>query len=333
MTKVSRHRRGLTATLVGAGLLVLMVPFAVMSGHPFLSPAQLWTSLSSTSPTATVIWEFRLPRVLLSVLVGMGLSASGVGLQAFFRNPLADPFILGIASGGALGSAIAFFLNLGPGSVPLWAFVGALGTAYAVYRLGMVQGMLRTETVLLAGVALNALLSSLLALVLYLNSHRLMIGAVYAWLLGGFQMSTWRDLKFFLPYWLIGLLVTAYFWRALNALLFGEEWAHYSGVDIGKVRRWILAAASLCAGAAVSVSGIIGFVGLIAPHFARLLIGPDHRWLLPAATLFAALLLLICDMMSRLILHPTELPIGLFTALLGVPFFLLLLRRTKIAFG
>ncbi len=320
--------------MIGAGGLFLVgsALVALMAGDPFLKPKEL-IGASANPQALTILWQFRAPRVVLATLVGAGLAVSGASLQAFFRNPLADPFILGVASGGALGAAGALLLHLSPGMGSLCGFVGALAAAFTVYRLGAVHGVLRTDTVLLAGVALNALLSSLLSFILYLNAHRLMISAVYAWLMGGFQMATWKDIRFLIPYWALGIVISLYHSRALNALLMGEEWAHYSGVDLTKVRRWILAGAALGAGSCVSVSGVIGFVGLVGPHMARLLIGPDHRLVIPMSCIIGALILLYCDMFSRLIVRPAELPVGLFTAFLGVPFFLFLLRRTRVVYG
>ncbi|MFN4178894.1 MAG: FecCD family ABC transporter permease [Armatimonadota bacterium] len=289
--------------------------------------------IGAANLTTEQIWALRVPRILLAILVGASLASSGTCLQAMFRNPLADPFILGIAAGGALGAAAALLFGLPSFAIPFVAFLGALGTAWIVYRLGRVNGAVRMDTLLLAGVAVNAFLSSMLTLLLYLNAHRLLVSAVYFWLMGGFQMATWREVWMILPYAAIGLALPIYHARALNALLFGEEWAHYSGVEVETVKRWLLLAATLSCGAAVSVAGIIGFVGLISPHLVRLLIGPHHRTLVFGAALFGALLLLCCDTIARVIVKPAELPVGIFTAFLGVPFFLMLLRQTRKVFG
>lgn len=289
--------------------------------------------IGAASLTAEQIWALRVPRILLAILVGASLASSGTCLQAMFRNPLADPFILGIAAGGALGAAAALLFGIPSFVIPLIAFFGALITAWLVYRLGRVNGVVRMDTLLLAGVAMNAFLSSMLTLLLYLNAHRLLVSAVYFWLMGGFQMATWREVWMILPYSLLGLVLPLYHARALNALLFGEEWAHYAGVEVETVKRWLLVAATLSCGAAVSVAGIIGFVGLMAPHLVRLLIGPHHRTLIPGAAIFGAWLLLCCDTIARVIVKPAELPVGIFTAFLGVPFFLLLLRQARKVFG
>lgn len=306
--------------LIG-GVIVLIASALLAS---FLGAAQL---------APEQIWQYRTPRIVLAILVGISLASSGACLQALFRNPLADPFILGIASGGAFGAAAALLFNAPAYVVPLMAFVFALATAWLVYRLGRVNGVVRMDTLLLAGVAINALLSSGLALLLYLNMHRLLISAVYFWLMGGFQTATWREVWMVLPYSSVGALIPLYHARALNALLFGEEWAHYAGVEVEAVKRWMLVAATLSCGAAVSVAGIIGFVGLLAPHLVRLLLGPHHRTLVPGAAIFGALLLLWCDTAARTLAHPAELPVGIFTAFLGVPFFLLLLRQARRVFG
>lgn len=307
--------------VLGAALLFLIVTAVLSSfiGAAALSPEQ--------------IWALRVPRILLAILVGASLASSGTCLQAMFRNPLADPFILGIAAGGALGAAAGLLFGIPSFAIPFIAFIGALATAWLVYQLGRVNGVVRMDTLLLAGVAMNAFLSSMLTLLLYLNAHRLLVSAVYFWLMGGFQMATWREVWMVLPYALLGLFFPVYYARALNALLFGEEWAHYAGVEVETVKRWLLVAATLSCGAAVSVAGIIGFVGLIAPHLVRLLIGPHHRTLVPGAALFGGLLLLSCDTIARVIVKPAELPVGIFTAFLGVPFFLLLLRQARRVFG
>lgn len=302
--------------------LVLLIATAIVAS--FVGAASL---------TAKQIFVFRLPRILLAILVGASLASSGTCLQALFRNPLADPFILGISAGGALGAAGALLLGIPSPYIPSFAFISALGTSWVVYRLGRVNGVVRTDTLLLAGVAVNAFLSSILTLLLYLNAHKLLVSAVYFWLMGGFQMATWREVWMVLPYVLFGSVLPIYHARALNAMLFGDEWAYYTGVEVEVVKRWLLAAAALGCGAAVSVAGIIGFIGLVAPHLVRLLLGPHHRTLIPGAMLFGAWLLLCCDTISRTIARPAELPVGIFTAFLGVPFFLFLLRRARKVLG
>ncbi|MGQ9462275.1 MAG: FecCD family ABC transporter permease [Candidatus Fervidibacter sp.] len=301
---------------------VLLVATAL--GASFVGAANL---------TTEQIWALRVPRVLLSVLVGASLASSGTCLQALFRNPLADPFILGIAAGSAFGAAGALLLGAPSFVIPFASFLAGLTTSWLVYLLGRVNGVVRMDTLLLAGVAVNAFLSSMLTLLLYLNAHKLLVSAVYFWLMGGFQMATWREVWIVLPYALLGLILPIYHARALNALLFGEEWAHYSGVEVETVKRWLLVASALSCGASVSVAGIIGFVGLVAPHLVRLLLGPHHRTLVPGAAVFGGLLLLCCDTVSRTIARPAELPVGIFTAFLGVPFFLFLLRRARKVFG
>ncbi|MCS7191991.1 MAG: iron ABC transporter permease [Armatimonadetes bacterium] len=289
--------------------------------------------IGAANLSAEQIWALRVPRIFLAILIGLSLATSGTCLQAMFRNPLADPFILGLASGGALGAASALLFGVPSFAIPFAAFLTALMTTWLVYRLGKVNGVVRMDTLLLAGVAMNAFLSSILTLLLYLNSHRLLISAVYFWLMGGFQMATWREVWMVLPYAFIGLVLPLYHSRALNALLFGEEWAHYAGIEVEAVKRWLIIAASLSCGAAVSVAGVIGFVGLMAPHFVRLLVGPNHRLLLLGASIFGAWLLLCCDTIARTIAKPAELPVGILTAFLGVPFFLLLLRKAKSVFS
>ncbi len=323
---------------VGMELAIRKIPFhrwqILVIATVFLFVTAYFASLvGAANLAAKEIWALRVPRILLAILVGASLASSGTCLQGLFRNPLADPFILGIAAGGALGAATALFLGVPSFAIPFAAFLSALITAWLIYRLGRVNGVVRMDTLLLAGVAMNAFLSSILALLLYMNAHRLLASAVYFWLMGGFQMATWREVWMVFPYALIGLILPLYHARALNALLFGEEWAHYAGVEVEAVKKWLLVAATLSCGAAVSVAGVIGFIGLVAPHFARILVGPHHRTLIPSAAIFGAWLLLCCDMVARTIIKPAEFPVGILTAFLGVPFFLMLLRKSKGVFG
>lgn len=279
-----------------------------------------------------IIWDLRLPRVLLSILVGSSLAVAGAAMQGLFRNPLADPYILGVSAGAALGasSAIVFKLNFqffGLSTVPLAAFFGSLLAVFLVYQLGRTGTLLPVGTLLLAGVAVGSFFSALTSLLLVFFSDDL--HQVFFWLLGGFSGRGWTHFLMVLPYGLLGQGAIYYYSRELNLALLGEETALNLGVEVEKVRRQLLVVASLTAAASVAASGIIGFVGLIVPHLLRLLVGPDHRFLLPASALGGGLFLLLADTAARTLIPPTEIPVGTITAFFGAPFFLYLLRRRR----
>jgi len=323
--------------------LFLVTAGATLSGSTHISLKEMAaafrtviTTHDATDPAATILWEIRLPRILLTALAGAALAISGACLQGIFQNPMADPYILGLSSGGALGAAIAITFGLdisllGLSSVPLFALVGAMATALAVLRLGQTNGKIRPETLLLAGIAVNAFLSAIVSFLMTLNMERGTFGgnSLYWWLMGGFYTANWVKVQSALPYVLVGALVILLYARDLNLLLMGEESALHLGVEVERAKKLLLLAASLTAAAAVSVSGIIGFVGLIAPHIIRLIVGPDHRRLLPSSALLGAIFLMVCDTLARTLLAPTEIPVGILTAFTGVPFFLYLLKRNR----
>ncbi len=285
---------------------------------------------SAERATADIVLQIRLPRVLLGALVGAGLATSGVLLQALLQNPLADPFVLGISGGAALGGVAALALGAGVGlaalPVPLAAFAGALGATALLYAIAGGAGRAPAQTLLLTGVILNAIASSLIVFLTTAGDLSRVTG-MFLWLIGSIRL---------VDPWLIGgvaallaggLLVGLHDAYALNLLAQGDEQATHLGVDVPRVRRRVLLATALMIGAAVAVSGLVGFVGLIVPHLLRLAIGPDHRLLVPAAALFGAAFVMLADMLARTVLAPTELPVGAFTSLVGGPLFLWLLRR------
>lgn len=276
----------------------------------------------------TIIWQIRLPRVILSALVGVLLAVSGVILQGILRNPLADPYILGVSSGAGIGAAIALSLPfsmmiLGISSIPLFAFAFALAAVFVVYRLSYVKGRSAPETLILAGVAVASFASAILSLIIIVSGR---LQAIYFWLLGSFSLSSWGDVWNLLPYSVVGIVIAYFYSKELNALLLGEEIALTLGVEVEKIRVRLILVASLMTAAAVSVSGLIGFVGLIIPHFVRLLIGPNHRMLIPYSALGGAILLVTADTLSRTLFSPMEVPIGVIMSLVGAPFFLYILR-------
>ncbi|MDH7497713.1 MAG: iron chelate uptake ABC transporter family permease subunit [Syntrophomonadaceae bacterium] len=290
----------------------------------------------SASAFSTIIWDLRLPRVVLAGLVGTALALAGAGYQALFKNPMADPHIIGVSQGAALGACLAMVAGLqlqwaGIGAVPLAAFAGALAAAATVTLLARSAGGLPVATLLLAGIALGTLLNSLVSLLVFLSGQQL--HSVIYWLMGGFSGRSWEYVRMCWPYVLAGSLLMLGLARELNALLLGEETAHHLGVEVEKVKFLLLGAASLLTATAVAASGVIGFVGLVIPHAVRLVVGPDHRVLLPAAGLTGATFLIAADILARTVLVPSEVPIGVITALFGAPFFIyLLLRRRRTDF-
>lgn len=276
-----------------------------------------------------IVFELRLPRVLVAAIVGAALAASGAVFQGMFRNPLADPAIIGVSSGAALG-AVLVIVTVGAGAlgafaVPAAAFAGAIATAFVVYRLARIGPSVQVATLLLAGVATAAVVSSLMSVVMSSSGEQ--IRDIYAWLLGGLVAEGWRSIAILVPVVAVGVAGAALLAHDLNVLALGEERAVQLGVELDGTKRRAIAVGALLAAAAVSVAGVIGFVGLMTPHLLRLAIGADHRRLVPASVLGGATLLVLADLVARTVIAPAELPVGVVTALLGGPFFLFLLRR------
>lgn len=320
--KLKKNEEVIAIAVLGVFLIVAMI-LSLFLGSVFISPGELWGS--------EILWQIRLPRVVLAALIGLLLSISGVILQGILRNPLADPYILGISAGAGVGAAItiatgAQFVIFGMSSVPATAFIFAMVAVTVVYKLSQVAGKTAPETLILAGVALSAFSAAILALIIIISGS---LQSIYFWLLGSLSSASWENVITVFPYVLIGAGVAYFFSKELNALLLGEEMASTLGVDVEKTRLILIGTASLMTAAAVSVSGLIGFVGLIVPHWIRLLIGPNHRLLIPISALSGMLLMVVADTVSRTILSPMEIPIGIIMALVGAPFFLYLLRRRR----
>jgi len=274
-----------------------------------------------------IVLSLRLPRIALAAVVGFGLATAGTVMQGFFRNPMADPAIIGVSSGAAVGAVAVIALgSLVPLGIETAAFAGALVAAFAVYLVATRGGRTPVATLLLAGVAVQALLGAVVSLLLLLAGENLR-EAVF-WLMGHLHRSDWGDVAVAAPVVLLGFLALLPFVRELNALLLGEEDAHAVGVDVQRTKIVLLAAASLVTAVSVSVAGVIGFVGLVVPHGVRLVVGPDHRVLLPASAFAGAAFLVATDTVARL--GAAELPVGIVTAFLGAPFFLYLLRDREV---
>ncbi|WP_440008545.1 vitamin B12 ABC transporter permease BtuC [Halomicrococcus sp. SG-WS-1] len=276
-----------------------------------------------------IVVVLRLPRIALAAVVGFALATAGVVMQGFFRNPMADPSIIGVSAGAAVGAVttIAFSVAV-PFALPLFAFVGALVAAFGVYLLATENGRTPVATLLLAGVAVQTLLGAVVSFLL-LHSGESLREAVF-WLMGHLNYSSWDKILVALPVSLVGFVVLFAYAEDLNVLLLGEEDAQTLGVEVERTKRLLLAVASVVTAAAVAVSGVIGFVGLVVPHVMRLLVGPDHRILLPTSALAGATFLVATDTVARSAVGGAELPVGVVTAFLGAPFFLYLLRNREV---
>ncbi len=281
---------------------------------------------------ATIVVQLRLPHTILIALVGMALAASGAGYQGLFQNPLADPYLIGVASGAGLGAVLAMSLQwpsnlLGFFSIPIAAFIGAALTVIIVYRLARFGNVLSTTNLILAGVAVGSFASALTSFIMLRSEGE--VRRAIAWLLGGSTLSGWAPVIASLPYIILsmGILIAAGY--TLNVLQFGDEQAQQLGLPVERIKVLIIIAASLATATAVSFTGVIGFVGLIVPHMVRILWGPDYRNLIPLSIMAGATTLLIADLLARTLLAPQEIPIGVITALAGAPFFLWILRRSQ----
>ena len=278
----------------------------------------------------TIVFQMRLARVILAALVGAGLAASGVVLQGLFANPMADPYILGISQGAALGATAAMLSGvglqaLGIYAVPLIAFGAGLATSIMVYNLAKVGSRVQMSTLLLAGIAVGFFLSAITSYLMITNGQN--VHQILFWMIGGFAGRGWDHIKVLLPYFIIGYTLMHIYARKLNVILLGEEPAQHLGIDVENMKKVLLVAATLTTASAVSVSGVIAFVGLIVPHAVRLIVGPDHRILLPTSALAGAIFLIVADALARTAAAPEEIPVGIITALCGGPFFIYLLRK------
>jgi iron complex transport system permease protein len=322
---------GLCLLLLGAALVA-----SVAIGAVSIPPGQLWSILWRTPDAAgippsltSIVWDLRLPRTIFVMLLGMALASSGAAFQGIFRNPLADPYLLGIGAGASLGVAIAITIpGFAPASpvIPVFAFLGALWIVLMVYgwaRPG--RDSASSTRLILAGVAAGAFAQSLAAFLFYRTVEQTQ--RAIGWLMGGLLLGGWEPVRLSLPYILIGILIMFAMGRVLNLLQFGEEQAEQTGLNVTRARWILIITASMTTAAGVAFGGLIGFVGLAVPHLARLLWGSDYRRLLPLATLLGASVLLLADLLARTLIAPQQLPVGIVTALLGAPFFFYLLRR------
>lgn len=338
---MSPRRISAPALLAGLGLLLAaLVVVSLGTGAVTIAPRQVVSILLDhagvggsgfTSQQDAVLWSIRLPRVLLGVTVGAGLGMAGAALQGIFRNPLADPQLIGISSGAAAGSALGILVLEGAvGTVagPIGAFVGGLAAGAAVYALARHQGRTEVVTLILAGIAVAALGGALAGFLSVLADDP-RLGTPLFYSLGGLGVSTWSLLGVTVPFVLVGLVLLPGEGRRLDLVLLGEREASHLGVDVEATRRRVLLLSTAVVGATVAAAGVIGFVGLLVPHAIRLVAGPGHRLLLPASAIGGAALVVGADTVARTVASPLEVPVGLLTALVGGPAFLWLLRRTR----
>lgn len=328
---------GLSGGLVGAVLIAVAVGAVLV---PVDQVARMFAHRvvpGILEPTWTlseeqIIFEIRLLRVMGCMVVGMALGAAGVTLQGIMRNPMADPYIIGTSGGAGLGATLAMLLPIqlswfGFGVVQVMAFIGAFTSVMIVYNVAKVGAKTPVVTLLLAGFAISSMLAAVLSFLMMVSGNALR--QIVVWMMGGLTVASWSQLAMVAPLVLAGIVVAYFLAPALNAFLLGEEQAKYLGVNVESCKVIVLMLAALLTGAAVSVSGLVGFVGLVVPHIGRLLFGPDHRVLLPAASLIGGIFLVLADLLARSLMAPTEIPVGVVTALIGSPFFVYLLRKAK----
>ncbi len=336
MLHTARARRGFLVVLVVAAAATWLGALAVGAVHiPLTTILEMFTrSDAGTADVAarTIVFHLRMPRALMAALAGVALATAGTLMQGIFHNPLASPYLLGVASGASTGAAAVLLLGItGPAFLPLGAFIGGVAATALVYGLARSSEHAPSPiAMILIGVAVATLFSAATSYLLfqYAGSDRAM--DLVFWMMGGLGRSTWRTVGWSASFVVPLAILTLFLARSLDAMALGDRGARHVGVSVDLLRLAILAVSTLLTAAVVGFVGTIGFVGLITPHAMRLLLGPGHRWLLPAAALAGAVFLMSADMVARTVAAPAELPIGIITALIGVPFFLLLVRQRRI---
>lgn len=315
--------------------LIIMLILSMAIGSVFIPPAELWRVISgagSNETFRTILLDIRLPRTVLIALVGAALAGSGAAYQGLFRNPLADPYLIGVASGAGLGAILAMsirwpYTTLGLLAVPMAAFITSLLTVYIVYSIAQIGGSVPTTNLILAGVAVSSFAISLTSFFMLRSTGE--VRRAIGWMLGGVSLVGWDATLALIPYLALGLAALVLGSYSLNVLQFGDDQAAQMGLNVRRAKSIIIVAASLVTAAAVSFAGIIGFVGLVVPHIVRIWWGVDYRRLIPLSIIGGASVLLMADVLARIVLAPQELPVGVVTALAGAPFFLWVLRGAK----
>lgn len=300
---------------------------------PFLGGIVETSGIPDFGTHESIIMQIRMPRVLSGALVGMALSAAGVAYQGIFRNPMADSYTIGAMGGASLGAALAIVLGLGVAifgvnTVPVFAFIGSIAAVVLVYLISKEGSRVPVTTLVLVGLTVTIFCNAMVTFLKYIAGDTLLRSLTF-WIMGGFTYTTWTDVIVLFPITLIGAAVVYLYARDLNIVVLGEDQAQHLGVELEKMKKILLATGALMTAAAVSVGGLIGFVGLIIPHLTRLLVGPDHRILLPTSAIVGASFMMLCDSLARVAMGSAELPVGVITAMAGGPFFVYLLRRKR----
>ncbi|WP_153723068.1 FecCD family ABC transporter permease [Sporosarcina cascadiensis] len=343
---MTRLRFTLLVGVLLAALIVSMT-FAVMVGSVGITPSVIWEVLFSkiglsveataSKAQSVIIWEIRLPRVILAAIVGAGLAISGAAIQALVRNPIADPYILGVSSGASVGATMVILLGafsfLGSYALSFAAFLGAIFAVVIVFLLARVNGRTSVIRLLLAGIAISMVFSAMTNFMLMTSKQQGGIQAVMHWMLGSLAGAKWSTIGIPFFIFLLVLILLLLNYRQLNALLLGEELATTLGINLDRFRIFIILVVSLLTGVVVASSGSIGFVGLIIPHLVRMIVGSNYKLLLPISALMGAVFLIWADMIARIAIAPEEMPIGIITAVCGGPFFIWMLRRRRYSFG
>jgi len=324
--------KALIGYILSIAALLVAIWLGVSVGSVKVPISTLWDT-GADAIASNIVWKIRMPRVVLAGLVGASLAIAGAAFQGLLKNPLADPYTLGVSSGASVGAVTTLFFGisvpfLGIFTLPVFSMIGALVTMLLVITFAkLVDRAMKMETIILTGIIFSSFLGSVISLMIALTGEELR--QIISWLLGSVSMRGWSFVQMAIPFILIGTLLLWLNRRELNAMLFGEERAQHLGVNVKKRKMMILIGGSMLTGTAVAVSGTIGFVGLVVPHMTRLLFGSDNRHVLPLSFINGAALLIICDLVSRTIIAPTELPIGVITAFIGAPVFAFIFFRQR----
>jgi iron complex transport system permease protein len=305
---------------------IILAIGAILAGTANITPDNVINAIlgNDSSNHSLIIFMVRMPRIIMASLVGMGLAVVGATFQSLFKNPMADPYILGISGGAALGAALAIVINI---PATIFAFVGAVASTIAVYLIVQVRGRVATINLLLAGSAVGFLMSSMISIIMVFNQEE--VNRIVFWMMGSFNASSWENIIIIAPVVLIGTIIIYAFYRDFNLMLTGEDNAKSLGVETEKLKKVIIIISSMIIAVSVSFSGIIGFVGFLVPHMVRIIFGPNNKALIPLSALGGAIFLLFSDTIARTIASPGELPVGAVTALIGSPYFIYLLIKMK----
>ncbi|GAH25670.1 unnamed protein product [marine sediment metagenome] len=321
----------IVAASIGAAKISLKNTGLIIAS--FIPGVNYFINVEDLNPQEIVIIsQIRLPRIFLSIFVGIALASAGVIFQGLFRNPMADPFVIGVSAGAAFGATIGLVFITGVGllgisTITIFALLGALATTFLVYSISSARGKVSVTTLLLSGIALSAMLSAMTSFIMIFRTHDL--AKIIFWIMGGLTAASWYKFNIIAPMVVVLIIISGFYMRDLNIISLGDERAAQLGVQTERVKKILLIMASLIAALAVSVSGIIGFVGLVTPHILRLIVGPDHKILYPTSAVAGGIVLLMSDTLARTILMPREIPVGIITSIVGVPFFLYLLVKSK----